>query len=249
MPAGFVTNYKNRDTVFSSQFFSMTTFHIITLFPQALDSYLSESILKRAREDKKIRFKFYNPRDFIIKKRGQKELTYSDRRVDDKPYGGGPGMVIEALPVIKAITKAKGNKKKVKIIFFTPQGEQFTTDYAKKVAAKYDDIILVCGRYEGIDARVKKVFNVDEISVGPYVLTGGELPAMILIDCISRQIEGVLGDINSLEESRTASNEVYTRPSVITYKGKKYKVPEVLLGGNHKLIEEWRKATQTKGAR
>lgn len=209
------------------------TYHIITLFPTAFDSYLNESILKRAIDDKKIKVKFYNPRDFT------KGTSYADRRVDDKPYGGGPGMVIEALPVIKAIAKAKGNRS-AKIIWFTPSGKQFDTKYAKETAKKYTDIIFICGRYEGIDARVKKAFKVEEISVGPFVLTGGELPAMILIDSISRQVEGVLGDIQSLEESRVSSPDVYTRPEVIEYKGRKYKVPKVLLSGNHKLIDEWK---------
>lgn len=221
-------------------------YHIITLFPEALSSYLNESILKRAIEDKKIKVKFYNPRDFT------KGTSYSDRRVDNKPYGGGPGMVIEALPVIKAIEKAIGrngttskttkvkNKKTFKVVWFTPSGKQFDTVSAKNYANKYTDIIFICGRYEGIDARVKKVYKVEEISVGPFVLTGGELPAMILIDTISRQINGVLGDISSLEESRIASPDVYTRPEMIEYKGKKYRVPKVLLSGNHKLIDEWR---------
>lgn len=211
------------------------TFHIITLFPDSFTSYLGESILKRAIEDKKIKVKVYNPRDFSIDKW---------HRVDQKPYGGGPGMVIEALPVIKAIAKAKGNKKNVKIIWFTPSGKQFDTAYAKAAALKYSDIIFICGRYEGIDARVKKAFKVEEVSVGPFVLTGGELPAMILIDSISRQIKGVLGDHASLEESRIASPDVYTRPEVVQYKGKKLRVPKVLLSGNHKLIDEWRKKQQ-----
>lgn len=211
-------------------------YHIITLFPQALDSYLSESILKRAQEDKKISITFYNPRDFT------QGTSYADRRVDDRPYGGGPGMVIEALPVIKAIAKARGKKKKVKIIWFTPSGKQFDTAGAKTLATKYTDIIFVCGRYEGIDARVKKAFKVEEVSVGPFVLTGGELPAMILIDCISRQIKGVLGDHASLEETRIASSDVYTRPEVVEYKGKKYRVPKVLLSGNRKLIDEWKQS-------
>ncbi len=211
-------------------------YHIVTLFPQALDSYLSESILKRAQEDKKISIKFYNPRDFTT------GTSYSDRRVDDRPYGGGPGMVIEALPVIKAIVRARGKKKKVKIIWFTPHGKQFDTAVAQSYATKYTDIIFVCGRYEGIDARVKKVCKVEEISVGPFVLTGGELPAMILIDCISRQVKGVLGDYASLEESRIASPDVYTRPEVVEYKGKKYRVPKVLLSGNRKLIDEWKQS-------
>ena len=218
-------------------------FHIISLFPQSLDSYLNESILKRAQEKGLIKFKFYNPRDFSI------GTSYADRRVDDKPYGGGPGMVIEALPVIKAIAKAVGKKsakKKVKIVWFVPSGKQFDTEYAKTAAIKYTDIIMICGRYEGIDSRVKKAFKVEEISVGPFVLTGGELPAMILIDTISRQIKGVLGDHASLEESRIASPDVYTRPEVVEYKGKKYRVPKVLLSGNHKLIDEWRNKQKGK---
>lgn len=215
-------------------------YHIISLFPQSMDSYLNESILKRAIENKKIEVKFYNPRDFT------KGDSYADRRVDDKPYGGGPGMVIEALPVIKAIQKAKGKSKKVRIVWFTPSGKQFDTEQAKIFSKKYTDIIFICGRYEGIDARVKKAFKVEEISVGPFVLTGGELPAMILIDTISRQIKGVLGDHASLEETRVSSPDVYTRPEVVEYKGKKYKVPKVLLSGNHKLIDEWRNKQSEK---
>jgi tRNA (guanine37-N1)-methyltransferase len=217
-------------------------FHIITLFPASFDSYLGESILKRAIEDKKISVKFYNPRDFANNKHD---------RIDRKPYGGGPGMVIQALPVVKAIEKALTNAKKyhprpstvqknIKIIFLSPSGKQFDTTYAKQAAKKYTDIIIISGRYEGIDARVKKIFKTEDVSVGPFVLTGGELPAMILIDSISRQVEEVLGDINSLEESRIASRDVYTRPDVFLYKKKKYKVPKVLLSGNHKKIDEWR---------
>jgi len=212
----------------------MTTFHIITLFPNAFDSYLGESILKRAIEDKKIRVKFYNPRDFAKNKW---------HRVDQRPYGGGPGMVIEALPVIKAIEEAiKSSKKgKSKIIFFTPAGKQLTNAYADKVGKAYTDIILVCGRYEGIDARIKKAFKMDDISVGPFILTGGELPAMIAIDAIARRLPGVLGDINSLEESRVASSLVYTRPEAFEYKGKKYRVPKILLSGHKAKIEEWKR--------
>ncbi len=213
-------------------------FHIITLFPNSFDSYLSESILKRAIEDKKIKVLFYNPRDY------EPDPKW---RVDDKPYGGGPGMVIRALPVIEAIAaaiKKTKKSKKIKIIFLSPSGKQFDTSYAKTSAKKYTDIIIVCGRYEGIDARVKKAFKCEDISVGPFVLTGGELPAMIMIDSISRQVEGVLGDINSLEESRAASVDVYTRPEVITYKKKNYRVPKVLLSGNHKKIEEWRQGNK-----
>lgn len=211
-------------------------FHIITLFPKAFDSYLNESIISRAIEDKKIKVEFYNPRDFSDDKW---------KRVDQKPYSGGPGMVIQALPTAKAIEKAlskiKRNKKaKVKIVFFSPGGKQFDTAYAKNSAKKYTDIILVSGRYEGIDSRVKKIFKMEDVSVGPFVLTGGELPAMVLIDCISRQVKGVLGNFDSLEESRVSSHDVYTRPEAFEYKKKKYRVPKVLLSGDHKKIEAWK---------
>ena len=211
-------------------------FHIITLFPDSFDSYLGESILKRAIEDKKIKVAFYNPRDFSDNK---------FRHIDRPPYAGGPGMVIQAEPVARAvdsaIAKIKRRKNaKTKIIFFSPSGKQFTTDYAKKTAQKFTDIILVCGRYEGIDARVKKIFKMEEISVGSFVLTGGELPAMVVLDCLSRQVEGVLGNFDSLEESRTASPDVYTRPEVLEYRGKKYRVPKILLSGDHAKIAEWR---------
>jgi tRNA (guanine37-N1)-methyltransferase len=206
-------------------------FHVITLFPQSLDSYLGESILKRAIEDKKIKVSFYNPRDFVKDK---------SKRIDRAPYGGGPGMVIQAEPVIKAIAKAIGRKKDFKIIFLSPGGKQFTNDYAAKVAKKYKDIVIVSGRYEGIDARIKKVFKMEDVSTGPYVLTGGELPAMLIIDVVSRQVPGVLGDLDSLEERRVASSDVYTRPEVFEYKGKKYKVPKILLSGHKAKIEEWK---------
>jgi tRNA (guanine37-N1)-methyltransferase len=214
-------------------------FHVITLFPGAFDSYLGESILKRAIEDKKIRVAFHNPRDFAVDKWD---------RIDQKPYGGGPGMVIQALPVAKAIEKAlkacrakKGAKKpRVKIVFFSPAGKQFDTAYAKGAADKYDHIIFICGRYEGIDARVKKMFKMEDVSVGPFVLTGGELPAMIVMDSVARQVPGVLGNFDSREEERIASPDVYTRPEVVEYKKKKYRVPKVLLSGNHAKIDEWR---------
>ncbi len=229
------------------------TFHIITLFADGFTSYLNESILARAQKEKKIKIKFYNPRDFVKLKLGALgPKSNKDNlapkapslkpylRIDDKPYGGGPGMVMQALPVIKAIAKAKGKNKNTKIIFLSPSGKQFNTTYAKATAKKYKEIIIVCGRYEGIDARIKKVFKMDDISVGPFVLTGGELPAMIIIDCIARQVKGVLGNFESLEESRVSSSSVYTRPEVIKYKGKNYRVPKVLVSGHHKKINEWK---------
>ena len=225
----------------------MTTFRIITLFPESFESYLGASIIKRAIEDKKIAVKYYNPRDFALAGK-KKAATYSERRVDNRPYGGGPGMVIEALPVIRAVEAAlKGikRKQKARIVFFNPAGKQFSNEVADTFK-KYSDLILVCGRYEGIDARIKKAFPMADISVGPYVLTGGELPAMILIDAITRRIPGVLGHDSSIEESRIASPDVYTRPEVIEFKGKKYKVPKILLSGHHKNMEEWKKGRKHK---
>jgi len=238
------------------------TFHIITLFPESFTSYLNESILARAQKSKLIKFKFYNPRDFakpteasrVRAKNGiGEEKPYL--RVDDKPYGGGPGMILQAEPVIKAVEAALRTVLKLKvhkvckvnsktencrIIHLSPAGEKFTNAYAGKVSKKYDHIIIVCGRYEGIDARVKKIFKGDEISIGDYVLTGGELPAMVMIDSISRQIEGVLGNAKSVEEKRIASHDAYTRPEILEYKGKKHRVPKILKSGNHKAIDEWR---------
>ncbi len=243
-------------------------FHIITIFPDIFDSYLNESIVGRAIKEKHISVKFYNPRDFV---KAQNKNNY--KPVDDKPYGGGPGMVMRAEPILKAVEKAilmaskvssgprKGvsqttqklsshqNSKKILVINFVPSAEKFTTDYAKKVSKKYTDIILICGRYEGIDARVDKILKTKKLSIGDYVLTGGEVPAMIMVDCISRQIPGVLGNYDSLEEERISSSEVYTRPEILKHpfnsvqgkKQKNYKVPKVLLSGNHKLIEDWKK--------
>ncbi|MDO8471030.1 MAG: tRNA (guanosine(37)-N1)-methyltransferase TrmD [bacterium] len=208
-------------------------FHIITLFPKGFSSYLGESILKRAIEDRKLKVSFYNPRDFVKDKW---------KRIDRPPYAGGPGMVIQAEPVMRAIAAAIAKARgKYKIIFLSPSGGQFSNSYAIKVAQKYKHVIIICGRYEGIDARVKKIFKVDEISVGPFVLTGGELPAMIIIDVMARQVPGILGNFDSLEERRVSSSEVYTRPEVFTYKGQSYRVPKVLLSGHRAKIEEWKK--------
>lgn len=207
------------------------TFHIITLFPNAFESYINESIIARAVKNKKIKIRFYNPRDFTKDKH---------KRVDQKPYGGGPGMVLEASSVLKAVEKAIGKKKGVKIIFLAPKGRQFDNIYAKKISKKYKDVVIICGRYEGVDARVRKILKAEVLTVGPYVLTGGELPAMIILDAISRQIKGVLGNEVSIEEERISSSDVYTRPEILKYKSKNYKVPKVLLSGHHKNIEKWR---------
>ncbi len=215
------------------------TFHFITLFPSMFDSYLNESIVKRAIERKLISVKFYNPRDFSKDKFA---------RVDRRPYGGGPGMVIEPACVLRALDKAIGKKdrKKVKVCYFEPHGTLFDTAIAEKFKNSYEHIVCISGRYEGIDARVKKISKAQGISIGPYTLTGGELPGMVLLDAITRRIEGVLGHDESVEERRVASSEVYTRPEVLEWKGKKHRVPKVLLSGNHKEIEAWKKKTLYK---
>ncbi|MBP7804874.1 MAG: tRNA (guanosine(37)-N1)-methyltransferase TrmD [Candidatus Pacebacteria bacterium] len=223
-------------------------FHVVTLFPEAFDSYLKESIIGRAITEKKISVSFVNPRLFVTGKKYKRVWPDGNvsQIVDDRPYGGGPGMIIRAEPVLAAVESiskkiARRKNAKVKIINFAPGGKKFTTSYAKAAAKKYTDIIFLCGRYEGIDARVTKILKAEEISIGDYVLTGGELPAMVLIDSMARQIPGVLGKFESLEEERISSGEFYTRPEILEHKGKKYRVPKVLLSGDHKKIEEWKK--------
>ncbi|MCE9517815.1 tRNA (guanosine(37)-N1)-methyltransferase TrmD [Candidatus Nomurabacteria bacterium] len=227
-------------------------FHIITLFPEMFDSYLGESILGRAIKEKKISVSFVNPRKFVT---GKYKKVWPDGnvslQVDDRPYAGGPGMVMRAEPVIKAcesITKKISKKKnsKILIINFVPSADKFTTTLAKTFSKKYTDIILICGRYEGIDSRVDKILKTKQISIGDYVLTGGEIPAMILIDSISRQIKGVLGNFDSREEERVASSEIYTRPEILIHNKKTYKVPKVLLSGNHADIETWKQSKINK---
>ncbi len=223
-------------------------FHIVTLFPESLASYLGESIVARAQAEKLISVSAYNPRDFVKPTRTQAKNEKPYLRVDDRPYGGGPGMVMQAEPVAKAVDKAlaKAQKrksfKKALIVFLSPAGTQFTNALATDYVKKYSDVVIVCGRYEGIDARIKKIFKTVDITVGPFVTTGGELPAMLMIDVMARQIPGVLGKFESREESRVSSSDVYTRPEVLSYKGKKYKVPPVLLSGDHKKIDEWRES-------
>lgn len=218
-------------------------FHIITLFQDSMDSYLNESVIARAIKNKKISVNFYNPRDFVKPTKFQSKKDKPYLRVDDKPYGGGPGMVMQALPVIKAIESAlikiKKVRGKVKILSLSPSGKMFENRTAEQFK-KYDHIIIICGRYEGIDHRVNKIFKTTDISIGNYTLTGGELPAMVIIDAISRRIDGVLGNNASIEENRVSSSRVYTRPEALIYKGKKYSVPKVLLSGNHKKINDWR---------
>ncbi len=218
-------------------------FHVITIFPEVCQAYTDASVLGRAQKTekgkgakvrgRKISVSYYDPRDFT---------TDKHRKVDDRPYGGGPGMVMKAEPIIKAWQKAVGRKdtKKVKTLIMSPRGTMFTQKLAKQYAKQYEHLVLISGRYEGIDARVKVALGAEDISVGDYILTGGELPALAIIDATSRQIEGVLGTHESLEDDRATNGEAYTRPEVFSYKKQQYEVPPVLLEGDHKKIEAWR---------
>lgn len=210
-------------------------FHFLTIFPEMIGGYLSESIMKRAKEKKLASFDVRNIRDYSKDRH---------KKTDDRAYGGGPGMVMTAEPILRVHSKLKMKGKKIKIIQLSPNGKKFTNDVAKKFAKQYSDIVFICGRYEGVDDRVRKILKADEYSIGNFVLTGGELPALVMADAIIRQIPDVLGKTESIEENRTASPHVYTRPEVLSWKGKNYKVPKVLLSGDHKKIEEWRKKQQ-----
>lgn len=213
----------------------MIHFHIVTLFPESIEPYLTSSILGRALEKKLIKISFYDPKKFAVGKH---------KRVDQRPYGGGPGMVLEPMAVLRACDKALKNKKGVTKLFFSTDGEVFDEEMAKKLS-KRKHILLIAGRYEGVDERVAKILKVKKVSVGPYVLTGGELPAATLIDAVARFVPGTLGKAESLERSRVSSPEVYTRPETLVWKKKKYKVPQVLLSGHHAHIDSW-KTQRTK---
>lgn len=205
-------------------------FHIITLFPDVIEAYANTSILGRAQKSKLLSVKAYQLRDTVQNKWG---------KADDRPYGGGPGMVLQAEPFLRAVEKIKKKNPKAKVLITAAGGRELTNAYAKKLT-KHKDVIILCGRYEGIDSRVKKILKAEEVSVGNYILTGGELPALTIIDTAARQIQGVLGKFESLEESRVASHEIYTRPEVLEHKGKKYRVPKVLLSGNHAQMDAWK---------
>lgn len=219
----------------------MIRFHLITLFPEACDAYLSASILGRARMEKKIAVDYQSPRDYVDNKWG---------KVDERPYGGGPGMVMTALPVARAVKKSLGRRKgKVALVWFSPSAPAFTNAEADKLV-KFDELVLVCGRYEGIDDRalsILKTFGtVKKYSVGTATLTGAEVPAMAIVDAVTRRLPGVLGKDESVEERRIAAAAVYTRPETIEWEGKKYRVPKVLLTGNHAKIDAHRAKRPSK---
>ncbi len=221
-------------------------FNIITIFPDVFNCYFKESIIKRAQEKGRIEINFYNPRDYT---------EDCHRTVDDKPYGGGPGMVMMVEPIYKAVKsvqkKNSGKTKKGRrVVLLSPQGKKLDQ---KKVCqlAKIDQLTLICGRYEGVDQRVADYIADEEISIGEYILTGGELPAMVVIDAVSRFVPGVINKESLKEESFSGKEDSesvgvkyeypqYTRPETLVIGGKKRKVPETLLSGDHQAIRKWR---------
>lgn len=242
----------------------MTNFNIITIFPEIFESYFSESIIKRAQDEEKIKINVHNLRNWTDDKH---------KTVDDTPYGGGAGMVLKVEPIYRAVKAVqdienvqdvKEGKISARTILFSAKGKKYTQSDAKRLS-KYDNLILICGRYEGVDERVAEHIADEEISIGDYVLTGGEVPAMALVDSITRLLPGVLGNPESLKEEsfngvedgicpvrhsadakfsskikdfeRICEYPQYTKPE--NFKG--WRVSEVLLSGNHKEIEKWRK--------
>ena len=213
-------------------------FHIVTIFPRILDSYLKESIIGRAQKSQIIEIFTHNLRDYTTDKHG---------KVDDTPYGGGAGMVLQVQPIYGCVEKIKeqiGNKNRTRTIIFSAKGKRYTQRTAERLA-KYDNLILICGRYEGVDERVAEYIADEEISIGDYVLTGGELPAMIVIDSVTRLLPGVLGNEESAKnESHKLKNykehPQYSKPP--EFRG--WQVPKVLMGGNHSEIRKWREKSK-----
>ena len=208
----------------------MLRFDIITIFPDMFPSVLHESILKRAQEKKKVDFRLHDLRDYT---------KDAHRKVDDRPFGGGPGMVMTPQPLIDCVRKVKG-RRKVRVIYLCPGGTPFFQAKAKELAQE-KNLILICGHYEGIDERVREMVVDESISIGDYVLTGGEVPAMVIVDAVTRLIPGVLGKEESLTDESFEGGLLeypqYTRPA--NFCGKS--VPPVLLSGNHLAVKKWRK--------
>ena len=211
-------------------------FDIMTLFPALIETVLSESIIGRARKAGILEINTYNIRDYSKDKH---------RRVDDTPYGGGRGMLMSPVPIydcfLAATDPEKNPAKKRRVLYMSPQGRVLTQEKARSLAAEYDNIVILCGHYEGVDERIIEEIVDEEVSVGDFVLTGGEIPACILVDAVSRLIPGVLSDAEcydkeSFSEEGLLEYPQYTRP----YEFRGRKVPDVLLSGHHANIEKWR---------
>ena len=210
-------------------------FDVLTLFPEMIENHCKYSILKRAIESKILEVNAINPRDFTLDKH---------KKVDDTPYGGGAGMVLMAQPYVDAYESVEKHENSITIML-SPQGEPLNEKVVLDLA-KYDQIVMLCGHYEGFDERIRDIIKPREISLGDFVLTGGELPALCVIDAVSRKIEGTLGKIESANDDSFADGLLeypqYTKPR--EYRG--FKVPEVLLNGNHKEINEYRHAERIR---
>jgi len=205
------------------------TIDILTIFPGMFSPILNASILKRAQDNKKVCIRIHDLRDYTLDKH---------RKVDDRPFGGGPGMVLMPEPIFKAVKKIKG-RRKVRVLMTCPGGITFHQRMAKRWAQE-KNILIICGHYEGVDERVRQKLVDTSVSIGDYVLTGGELPAMILVDAIVRLVPGVLGKEESLYDESFEQGRLeyphYTRPA--DFQG--LKVPRILLSGHHRQIQQWR---------
>lgn len=203
--------------------------HIVTLFPEMFEGVFSHSIIKRAQEKGAVKINLVQLRDFAVDKHGT---------VDDKPYGGGTGMLLMPKPIFDAVRSIK-RAENSKVILTSAKGKRLTQEKVRELS-KLDEIIIICGRYEGVDERVAQNLADEEISIGEYVLTGGELPAMVIADCVTRLLEGVLIKPDATTKESFSDDTVeypqYTRPE--DFEG--MKVPETLLSGNHAEIEKWR---------
>ena len=213
-------------------------FDVLTLFPEMIENACSHSILKRAIEAGVICINTVNPRDFTLDKHN---------KVDDTPYGGGAGMVLMVQPYVDAYESLEKIENSVTLMM-TPQGEPFNNEMGRELS-NYNQIIILCGHYEGYDERIREIIKPKEVSIGDFVLTGGELPALCIIDSVSRKLDGALGKIESMEEDSFENGLLeyphYTKPR--EYRG--FAVPEVLLNGNHALIEQFRKEQQIERTR
>lgn len=212
-------------------------FSVVTIFPEMVETYLGYSILKRALRAGAISVNVHNLRDYAFDKH---------HTVDDYPYGGGSGMVMKPEPFFMAVETLWPEREKRKVILLSPKGEPFSQDTAARLSRDEREIVFLCGRYEAIDERVRECLVDEEISIGDYVLTGGELPALVIIDAVSRLIPGVLGDPSSAEEESFSSGLLdyphFTRPEIF----RDMAVPGVLLSGNHEAIRRWRKKESLK---
>ncbi len=212
-------------------------FNVVTIFPDIINAYIGSSIIKRASQKGFVSVHVYNLRDYALDKH---------KTVDDYPYGGGAGMIMKPEPFFRIVEKVWSEKDKRRIIVLSPKGRMFDHKAALEFSKEKKEIVFFCGRYEAIDDRVSQHLADDEISIGDYVLTGGELPALVIIDAVTRLIPGVLGDCLSSEEDSFSCGLLdyphYTRPQNV----KEIRVPEVLLSGNHEEIRRWRKKQSLK---